>query len=61
MRKPMEFPTEWTMPDPAEDRDISLDEQAAAPPPAQAAAPVKDAVPIVAGVASGNRIRCSAR
>jgi hypothetical protein len=52
MRKPMEFPTEWTMPDPAEDREVSLDEQAAALPPAQAGGPVKDEGPLVAGVAS---------
>jgi hypothetical protein len=33
----MEFPTEWTMPDPAEDRDHQLLEQGSGPQPPQPA------------------------
>jgi len=57
MRKPMEFPTEWTLPDPVEDRGISLDEQVpAAAAKSQSTSAEMAATtepPLTAGAASG--------
>jgi hypothetical protein len=47
MRKVMEFPTEWTIPDPIEDSDTSVEEQQPGVPDPQGAAPVKDEVRLV--------------
>jgi hypothetical protein len=51
MRKVMEFPTEWTMADPAEDPDIKLEEQLATSKQPRAAAP-KDEIRLAAGALS---------
>jgi hypothetical protein len=52
MRKPMEFPTEWTLPDPAEDLDLSVNEETEAPPEPQAAVPEEQETTLAAGAAS---------
>jgi len=51
MRKVMEFPTEWTMPDPAEDADTKPEERVAASQQPRAATP-KDEIRMAGGAVS---------
>ena len=53
MRKVMEFPTEWTMPDPAGNRDNSPEEENSVPQQSPAVTPAKDQPSLAAGSASG--------
>lgn len=53
MAKVKEFPTEWTLPDPVEDRDDEPEGQAPGPRQGQAVAPVRHEPPLATGAAPG--------